>query len=154
MRTRSLLIALTTLATLTLATACGTPAWVPAAASSRPADSATAADTETAEDTPDYADPGVSDFTLSIKTKRKQCFGSAGCNVDIEPDLTYSGDLPLDPDKTYDITYQITGDEDGPVIDTITLTNGTDMQYYPSSLSTTRSGVKITGKVTAVEETG
>ncbi|MEU0832891.1 hypothetical protein [Streptomyces sp. NPDC005969] len=61
--------------------------------------------------------------------------------------------LPIDPDKSYEITYQINGDESGPVIETISLTNGTSMEYYPSSLSTASSRTKITGKVTDVAET-
>ncbi|MFD7873998.1 hypothetical protein ACFV5G_07690 [Streptomyces sp. NPDC059766] len=90
---------------------------------------------------------------MKFRVKRKHCFGSAGCNVDVEPDLSYEGILPIDPDKSYEITYEITGDESGPVIETISLTNGTSMEYYPSSLSTASSGVKITGKVTDVAET-
>lgn len=102
---------------------------------------------------PVYANPRPSDFTMKIKVKRKHCFGSAGCNVEVEPDLAYEGILPIDPDKTYEITYQISGDESGPVIETISLTDGTSMEYYPSSLSTAGSGTKITGKVTDVTET-
>jgi hypothetical protein len=104
-------------------------------------------------ESPAYADPSPSDFTMELKIKRKHCFGSAGCNVDVEPDLSYEGILPIDPDKTYEITYQINGDESGPVIETITLTNGTSMEYYPSSLSTASSRTEITGKVTDVTET-
>jgi hypothetical protein len=104
-------------------------------------------------ETPTYADPRPSDFTMKLRIKRKHCFGSAGCNVDVDPDLSYEGILPIDPDKTYEITYQINGDESGPVIETISLTNGTSMEYYPSSLSIAGSGTKITGKVTDVAET-
>lgn len=153
MTTRKLLAAIA-LTVLPLGTACTAARH---AAAPSPTASAKTVSPEPVSDpttnTPAYADPGPSDFTMKLRIKRKQCFGSARCNVDVDPDLSYEGILPIDPDKTYEITYQINGDESGPVIDTITLTNGTSMEYYPSSLSTASSGTKITGKVTDVAET-
>lgn len=151
--TRKLLAAIALMA-LPLGTACKA---APHAAAPSPSTSAATVSPEPVSDpateTPAYADPRPSDFAMKFRVKRKQCFGSAGCNVDVEPDLSYGGILPIDPDKTYEITYQINGDESGPVIETVTLTNGTSMEYYPSSLSTASSGTRITGKVTDVAET-
>jgi hypothetical protein len=138
-----------------LLTSCGSGTAKPSAAPSKTT-SAPAAETSPEPTVPEvYATvPEPSDFMISLKTKRKHCFGSAGCNVTVEPDLTYGGILPLDPDKTYSVTYEISGDDDGPVIDTIELSNAKSMRFYPQSLSTTSSGVKITAEVTDVEESG
>jgi hypothetical protein len=129
----------------------------PRAAAPTPSVSTQAASPDPASDpateSPAYADPGPSDFTVKLTIKRKHCFGSAGCNVEVEPDLSYGGISPIDPDKSYEITYQIDGDESGPVIETISLTDGTSMEYYSSSLSTASSRTKIAGKVTDVTET-
>ncbi|MGW1730023.1 MULTISPECIES: hypothetical protein [unclassified Streptomyces] len=153
MPTRKLLATIALIA-LPLGTACTA---APQATAPSPSAPATTTSPEPVSDptteTPAYADPSPSDFTMKFKIKRKHCFGSAGCNVDVEPDLSYKGILSIDPDKSYEITYQINGDESGPVIETISLTNGTSMEYYPSSLSTASSRTKITGKVTDVAET-
>jgi hypothetical protein len=148
------MLAAVALTALPLAAACTA---APRAAAPSPSVSTSAASPEPTPDptteSPVYADPEPSDFTVKLTIKRKHCFGSAGCNVDVEPDLSYGGILPIDPDKSYEITYQINGDESGPVIETISLTDGTSMEYYPSSLSTASSRTKITGKVTDVTET-
>ncbi|MFE4423876.1 hypothetical protein [Streptomyces sp. NPDC056817] len=152
MTTRKLLAAIA-LTALPFGTACSSAphAAAPSPSASAPSISAEPVSDPTTE-SPAYADPRPSDFTMKLKIKRKHCFGSAGCNVDVEPDLSYGGILPIDPDKSYEITYQINGDESGPVIETISLTDGTSMEYYPSSLSTASSRTKITGKVTDVAE--
>ncbi|MEJ8660993.1 MULTISPECIES: hypothetical protein [Streptomyces] len=153
MTSRQLLAAIALIA-LPLVTSCTA---APHAAAPSPSAPASTVSPEPVSDptteTPAYADPSPSDFTMKLRIKRKHCFGSAGCNVDVEPDLSYEGILPIDPDKTYEITYRINGDESGPVIETVSLTNGTSMEYYPSSLSTASSGTKITSKVTDVTET-
>lgn len=95
--------------------------------------------------------PILQEFTVTLKTTRKQCFGSAGCNVSLEPGLSYSGAVPLDPDKTYSITFEVRGGEDGPVIQTMELTNQDSVSYQPIALSTTRSGSKLTAEVTSVD---
>ncbi|MFF9410167.1 hypothetical protein ACF1B0_32265 [Streptomyces anandii] len=153
MTARKLLTAIA-LTALSFGTGCTAAphAAVPSASASAPTISPKPASDPTTQ-SPAYADPSPSDFTMKLTIKRKHCFGSAGCNVDVEPDLSYGGILPLDPDKTYEITYQINGDTSGPVTETISLTNGTSMEYYPSSLSTANSRTRITGKVTDVTET-
>ncbi|MGW2921000.1 hypothetical protein ACWDBF_24460 [Streptomyces angustmyceticus] len=105
--------------------------------------------TEEAEDT--YNDsPTAEDFTLSVKTTRKQCFGSAGCNITVEPDLSYAGAMSLDPDKTLSITYEIRGDESGPVIQTMELSDGDRLTYDPVSISTAGRSTTVTAKITDV----
>jgi hypothetical protein len=102
---------------------------------------------------PEYADPTEDDFLVRLKTTQRQCFGSAGCNVTVEPSITYTGLDDLDPDKSYDITYQISGDESGPVIDTMQLTDGDTLHFHPSMISTASSYTDLSIKITDVEET-
>lgn len=90
-----------------------------------------------------------SDIRLTLKVKSKQCFGSAGCNVTVSPDVSLLKD-PGD-DRVYEITFLVYGDESGPVTQSVTLT-GHRLDYGDIFLSTPRSSVKITGKVTGVEQ--
>ncbi|GHB18978.1 hypothetical protein GCM10010377_05950 [Streptomyces viridiviolaceus] len=60
-------------------------------------------------------------FTIELRTTRRQRFGSAGCNLTVEPELSYTGIDGIDPDAVYEITYEISGDEDGPVVETAEL---------------------------------
>lgn len=124
-----------------------------ATAKSTPADTATAV---TAPDpTPTYADVDAGSFLIDLKTTSKQCFGSAGCNLTVEPDLTLAIDSSLvDPDAVYDITYTIHGDESGPVIETAELSNQTSLNYTPSMISTASSGTKVTVEITNVTAQG
>jgi predicted small secreted protein len=104
---------------------------------------------------PEYVTPTADDFEITLKTTHRQCFGSAGCNVTVEPDLTYAGTVvSLDPAITYDITYEITGDESGPVVNTLTLSAGTSIRYTPSDLSTASSYTKVSVKITDVSQAG
>ncbi len=98
--------------------------------------------------------PSSEEFTITLKTTSKQCFGSAGCNVTVEPKLSYVGLLPPDPDKTYSITYEVRGGEDGPVIQTMELTEQDSLSYRPVAMSTARSGADLTVKVTDVQVSG
>lgn len=96
--------------------------------------------------------PQVKDITLTVKVTDKQCFGLAGCNVDIKLDLGYVGPS-LSPDDTFEVTYQVTGDESGPIIGTLELTG--DQYTVPEhSLSTRSSRTKILVKVTGVDKVG
>lgn len=136
----------------TKTTDAGTP--LPAGASTSPASPSEAATTEepVVEDpVPEYDTPGKKDFALSVKTLSKDCFGSAGCNVTFRVKLAYGGLLGLDPDKTYDVTYEIRGGED-PKIGTIEATG--DSYTVPSEdiMGTTSSGAQLRAVVTDVEE--
>lgn len=117
------------------------------------------ADTAAADD-PDpypsstYAEVDADSFTIDLKTKSKQCFGSAGCNLTVEPDLTYMGIDDIDPDATYEITYEIHGDESGPIIETAELSDQTSLNYTPSIISTPSSSTKVTVEITDVSEQG
>ncbi|MEV6169707.1 hypothetical protein AB0L99_15965 [Streptomyces sp. NPDC051954] len=113
-------------------------------------DVATAA-AEESDPTPAYDEIDADSFTIKLKTTQSQCFGSAGCNVTVEPVLTYLGDSEgIDPDAVYEITYEIRGDESGPVIETAELTDQTSLNYSPSLISTASSSTKASVGITDV----
>jgi hypothetical protein len=95
--------------------------------------------------------PKRSDFALKVKIRDKECFGSAGCLVEIRIEPSYVGTDDLPESGTIELTYKVTGDEDGPVIGTIEL-ELPDGDYYreEKSIQTRSSGTKITAKVTEV----
>ncbi|MEU3620710.1 hypothetical protein ABZ725_52055 [Streptomyces sp. NPDC006872] len=104
---------------------------------------------------PTYSDLDADDFTMELRTTSRQCFGSAGCNVTVEPELTYVGVFNgIDPDVVYEITYEIQGDESGPVIQTAELSNETRLNYRPSMISTASSGTKVSVEITDVATQG
>ncbi|MFE0472504.1 hypothetical protein ACFW2V_12910 [Streptomyces sp. NPDC058947] len=126
-----------------------------ASALADPVDDVTEEPEETEEAESEYYNesPSASDFELSLKTTRKACFGSAGCNVTVEPELTYNAAFPPEPDVTVSLTYEVRGGNDGPTIETIELTADGDSLNYssPSTLVRTASGsVKVTAKITDV----
>ncbi|MGX1970894.1 hypothetical protein [Streptomyces kronopolitis] len=108
--------------------------------------------TEASEETEETynGSPTSTDFTLSMKTTKKQCFGSAGCAITVEPNLSYVGAISLDPEKTVSITYEIHGDESGPVIQTMELSDRDRLTYTPVSISTADRSTKVTAEITDV----
>jgi len=109
---------------------------------------------EEPEPSPTYEEIDADSFTIELRTTRRQCFGSAGCNVTVEPELTYMGIGDIDPDATYEITYEIRGDRSGPVIATADLSDETRLNYTPSLISTASSGTKVSVKITDITERG
>ncbi|MFE7271760.1 hypothetical protein [Streptomyces sp. NPDC057623] len=115
----------------------------------------TAADADEPTPEPTYEEVGVDSFTIELRTTERQCFGSAGCNVTVEPELTYLGDSgAIDPDAVYEITYEVRGDQSGPVIETAELSDQTSLNYTPSMISTASAGTKVSVKITDVLERG
>ncbi|MFF8831743.1 hypothetical protein [Streptomyces sp. NPDC015131] len=113
----------------------------------------TDADAPTPE--PTYAEVGVGSFTIGLRTTQRQCFGSAGCTLTVEPELTHVGDSgAIAPDAVYEITYEIRGDQSGPVIGTAELSDRTRLDYTPSVLSTSSAETKVSVKITDVVERG
>lgn len=90
------------------------------------------------------------DVKISLKIKSKQCFGDAGCNLVVRPEVH----LYKDPgkDQTYEITFKVYGGDSGPVTETVTLTGRNSVSYTDIPLGTTNPGTKITAKVTDVEK--
>jgi hypothetical protein len=94
----------------------------------------------------------AADIKLTPKVLEKNCFGSAGCNVKIKLRMTYSGP-DLSPDDTFEVTYEVRGDEDGPVVGTFEVT-GSEYSVPKELLSTRSNNTKISVKVTDVEKIG
>ncbi|MHC5260808.1 hypothetical protein ACYSUO_23240 [Streptomyces sp. UC4497] len=112
-------------------------------------DAAAVADEEEPE--PSYSDPDADSFSIKLRTTDRQCFGSAGCNVTVKPSLTLLADEEsIDPDAVYEITYEVRGDESGPVIATAELSEQTSLNFTPTSISTASAGTKVSVKITDV----
>lgn len=125
-----------------------------AATSGAPGEDAAPAEEESGPE-PVYADVDADSFDIELRTTERQCFGSAGCNVTVEPKLTHVGlSEDLDPEAVYEITYEIRGDESGPVIETAELSDQTSLTYTPTSISTASSGTKVSVKITDVTTRG
>jgi hypothetical protein len=92
------------------------------------------------------------DIKLTVKTTKKECFGSAGCNVQflIQPTVDKS---KLNSDQAWLITYEVSGVEDGPQVNSFTLKgDGTyDSYEVVGSASTSSKNAKLAAKVTAIE---
>ncbi|MFG2455542.1 hypothetical protein ACGFWE_00435 [Streptomyces sp. NPDC048523] len=103
---------------------------------------------------PTYADIDADSFSIDLRTTARHCFGSAGCNVTVEPELTYLGSSgDLDPDAVHEITYEIHGDESGPVIQTAELTDQTSLSYRPSLISTaSASSTALSVEITDIQQ--
>jgi hypothetical protein len=54
----------------------------------------------------------------------------------------------------YEITYEIHGDQSGPVIETAELTDQTRLNYTPSMISTPSASTKVTVEITDVSAQG
>ncbi|MER6075856.1 hypothetical protein ABT187_45335 [Streptomyces sp. NPDC001817] len=123
----------------------------PASVAKSCAPTVASAATEASTPTPTHDEVTADSFTIKLKTTSRQCFGSAGCNLTVEPNLTYQGDSgSIDPNAVYEITYEIHGDESGPVIATAELSDRTSLNYTPSSISTASASTTVSVKITDV----
>ncbi|WP_436698942.1 hypothetical protein [Nocardioides sp. BYT-33-1] len=107
------------------------------------------ADSEPEEAEEPTLDLGPDDFQLKVKIVEKQCFGSAGCNIQYKVEPIYAGELAEIEDALFDITFRVTGDESGPQLGTLTLDGGS-YDVETRSASTSGSGVKLKASVTEV----
>jgi hypothetical protein len=74
------------------------------------------------------------DFSVELKVISKKCFGSAGCNVTVEPAITYLGTLTYE--LACDLTYSVSGDESGETIETAEHVQGSSYRVQQTMLST------------------
>lgn len=97
-----------------------------------------------------YPELKPEDIKVGLKVTKKQCFGSAGCNVtyQIEP----SSSAVLDPAGKWQITYSVKGLEDEQ-INTFTLDGDGTVHFAPETGTTTSSKSKLTAEVTDVSRT-
>ncbi|MEU4878730.1 hypothetical protein [Streptomyces sp. NPDC021608] len=125
-----------------------------AAASGVPDEDVVSAAADEPDPDPAYEQVDADSFAMKLRTTSRHCFGSAGCNVTVEPDLTYVGIADIDPSAVYEITYEIRGDTSGPVIETAELSNQMNLNYTPTSISTASSGTKVSVTITEVVAQG
>jgi hypothetical protein len=120
------------------------------ASASPQAESVTTTTTESTSTTePAAATLTESDVKLTTKILKKECFGSAGCNVQFRINLTYTGGTEF-PDGHYEVSYRVKGGED-PMQGTIEIQDGS---YDPPEemVSTSSRSSKIAVEVTDVEQ--
>lgn len=92
-----------------------------------------------------------SDFEIDLKIKEKKCFGSAGCIVTYEIDPRYSGGSVEDlGDGSWDVTYEVTGGEDGPIVNTFTVDSGQVSFDGEEIAGTSSQGVELAARATEV----
>ena len=100
----------------------------------------------------DLADQlAASDFIVSLKVKKKHCFGSAGCNVTFRIDPSFVGSSELPESGEIEVTYKVKGAED-PYTNTFTIdSDGTAHFDSEEDVSTTSSSKRLTAVATDVE---
>ncbi|WIX89398.1 hypothetical protein [Amycolatopsis sp. DG1A-15b] len=96
---------------------------------------------------PVLPEPTAKDYSVDLAVQSKQCFGSAGCNVVVEPKLNALGASTLLWEC--DITYSISGDESGELIETAYAQGGTSYRVDRTSMSTKNGKVVPKAAVTA-----
>lgn len=100
-----------------------------------------------------YADPVAADFTMSGKITSKQCFDSAGCNIELVPQITYTG-AGAKPNSVWDVTFDVIGSEDA-ITQTLTITfdaTGKTGTYTQDSIfaSTKKQSDALSFKITSI----
>jgi hypothetical protein len=96
--------------------------------------------------------PAASDFRIQVRTLRKQCFGSAGCNVIYQIDPDYTGQRPLSESRTYRVVYEVIGGEDGPAVNNFTVTGSQARFPQQEMISTQSAGTTLTAHATSVSD--
>lgn len=98
------------------------------------------------EPEPELPDPD--DFKIRVKILEKECFGSAGCSLTYRIEPKYTGTATLPDDRTISVIYEVRGGEDGPQINTFTVTGDNAEFDAEEDISTTSSSKKLTAKAT------
>jgi hypothetical protein len=89
------------------------------------------------------------DFAVELKVISKKCFGSAGCNVTVEPAITYLGTLTTE--MACDLTYSVSGDESGETIETAEHVQGSSYRVQQTMLTTKSTKVVPAATMIRVE---
>ncbi|AYF32024.1 hypothetical protein CSH63_32230 [Micromonospora tulbaghiae] len=112
----------------------------------------TPAPATTTDAAPTYGQPKPADFKLTVKQLDKQCFGSAGCNLEFRiSEVAYSGP-DLDPSATYEISYAYKGLSD-PMTGTFEMAGDGSYSVDKTEYGqTSSSSKKVTAVVTEVEK--
>lgn len=92
------------------------------------------------------------DFELTVKQTSKTCYGSGiGCNVEYQVRVAVDKDKLKASGKSYDITYDVAGDENGVQTGTVTLLPDGTYDAYPQMASTKAKSTTLTVKLTDLE---
>lgn len=92
------------------------------------------------------------DWAVDLTVTEKKCFGSAGCNVTVEPTISRIGGAELPDSGTILVRVSIAGDESGEIIETYRVNVATGMyDASPTRMSTTDGGVEPSATVTFAE---
>src|SRR4051812_48886650 len=97
---------------------------------------------------PALPEPTAKDYSVDLSVISKQCFGSAGCNVVVEPKLSQLGASTLLWEG--DITYSISGDDSGELVETGYAQGGSSYRVDRTVMSTKSTKVVPKATVTAV----
>jgi hypothetical protein len=95
--------------------------------------------------------PPPSDFRIAVKILAKQCFGSAGCVLTYRIDPTYVGS-PLSSDQALTVVYEVTGGQDGPVINNFTVSGNSARFPQQEVVQTVSSGTVLKATPTSVSQ--
>jgi hypothetical protein len=87
---------------------------------------------------------------LGVQVRSKECFGSAGCNLTVQIEPSYVGTQDVS-EGSWDVTYEIRGGVDGPIVETMTLESGSFSFPEEQLVSTRSSGTKLTAVVIRVQ---
>lgn len=99
----------------------------------------------------DY-ETSAEDWAVDLTVTEKQCFGSAGCNVSVEPIISRIGGVDIPSSGTIVVRVSIAGDESGEIIETYRLDAATgSYDFYATSLSTPNGAVEPVATVTFAE---
>jgi hypothetical protein len=123
----------------------------PRAATTRPPATAASQEPATTEPGSAYPEPKLSDFTLKLVELKREKFGSAGANVTYKIQAGWGP--TYDPDKTYQLIYEVRGGEDGPERNYVEVTGDEFRTEDEQSISTANVDGKLTVKAVAIEET-
>jgi hypothetical protein len=93
---------------------------------------------------------GPKDWKVKVPIRSKECFGSAGCNIEFGVVPEYVG-VEDASDGHYLVTFEVRGVEDGPMIQTFEVTDGTIEWEDSLSAGLTDSSATIKAVVTSVE---
>lgn len=91
----------------------------------------------------------AADLTLTVKITQRECFGSAGCNVQYTVRLATARKIT----EPYTVTYTVHGFDDGDQIGTLNVADDGTYEQDPYMAGSVKSAkTKLTVKVTEVEK--
>ncbi|WP_407316712.1 hypothetical protein UQW22_10085 [Isoptericola halotolerans] len=104
------------------------------------------------EPAPEPETPEVTkkDLKASARVKEKECFGSAGCLITVEPVLDVKSNYLGVDEGGFEVTIEYRGGEDGPIVRTIEVDEGGEYSYREETVSTASSDDKVKVKVTDI----